>query len=143
MSEPKPNLIKCLMCYGVDAETQERLKDRVPVEDCHLCAGTGKIEVEFKAGFDSNELQTTGRRGNSGYPLVYLPEPQERKLSPDEQLTVDQFRKLEDTFAGYQADKGGDSLTYEDLYKIALGLLADIRARLIRLEIKAGLREGK
>jgi hypothetical protein len=63
-------LVKCIMCYGIDKETQERLKDRKPVSDCHLCDGTGVLEVEFKKGLEQNECRVTGKTGDAGYPIV-------------------------------------------------------------------------
>jgi hypothetical protein len=56
------DVINCLMCAG-----------REPTKDCHLCRGSGALEAHFKKGFASNQLETTGKLGKSGYPKVYLP----------------------------------------------------------------------
>lgn len=63
-----------MMCFGVDAETQERLKNRKPTPNCHLCRGTGGLEVTFKKGLDTNEVVVTGKIGEAGYPIVQIRE---------------------------------------------------------------------
>lgn len=74
MSEREDRFIKCLSCFGVDKETQDRLKDRAPISDCHLCRGTGGLEVTFKKGLDLNEIRTTGKIGKAGYPIIEVQE---------------------------------------------------------------------
>lgn len=65
-----PKCVKCLMCYGADAETQERLKDRKPEENCPLCRGTGGLEVQFNKDTPEGAVTTLGRLGRSGFPMV-------------------------------------------------------------------------
>jgi hypothetical protein len=55
-------------------------------------------------------------------------------------LEYHQYRKLEAMVKDIQESKGG-SLSYEDSYSLLLGVLADIRARLIRLEKKTDSEE--
>lgn len=72
MSERDDRFIKCLACFGIDKETQERLEGRAPIPDCHLCQGTGGLEVTFKSGLESNEVRTIGKIGKSGYPIIEI-----------------------------------------------------------------------
>ncbi len=50
-------------------------------------------------------------------------------------IEYEQYRKLEATMEALQAEKGG-SLSLDDGIMLLTGLLANIRARLIRLESK-------
>lgn len=70
--EMEAKFARCFMCYGPDAETQERLKDRKPVSGCHLCAGLGILEVRFKKGLEGNEIRTLGKRGKAGFFIVQI-----------------------------------------------------------------------
>ncbi len=70
-TEPK-YLIDCLMCFGFDKETQERLKGRAPRKDCSMCRGKGKLAPTFRAGLESNEIRTTGKTTKSGFQIVII-----------------------------------------------------------------------
>lgn len=72
MTEREDRFIKCLMCFGPDKESQKKLKDQTPASDCLICRGTGGLEVKFKKGIDPNEIRTTEKIGEAGYPIVVI-----------------------------------------------------------------------
>ncbi len=67
-------VIKCLMCFGPDLETQERLAKAiipvVPDGHCLLCRGSGNLELERDRALIGKSIQTLGRNGPHGYPLI-------------------------------------------------------------------------
>jgi hypothetical protein len=77
-------MIKCLMCFGIDAETQERLKDREPDMHCLMCQGLGSVEVTFQEGLEPRVVRTRGINQKTGYPIILVDKHYESQFCEQE-----------------------------------------------------------